>query len=179
MKKLFLIILVLILPVSSNGQQIGGLGIGWTVYAGDGSGLNYINDNGFCLVGLVPVHTPGVDAGIKLKLAHFSNSGKYPVLKEFQFANISNEILFGKKCSLGNIDILPQLGYGIRAESLYTDWDIGTFNLDAFWDFSLWLTRNFRTLDFGLLINYEADLKTIGESLKSGRRFNLAFVISK
>lgn len=179
MKKILMIILILVLPVLSHSQQIGGIGVGWTGYTGDDDNLDYIKNNGFCLVGIVPVHIPKIDVGIKLKLVHFSNNGKYPLLKDIRFANVSNELLLGKKFMVGKIGILPQLGYGIRAESIYTRWDIGVFALDTFGDLSLWLNRNYKTLGLGLLIDYELDLKAMDKSQKSGRRFNLIFVISK
>ncbi|NOY61083.1 MAG: hypothetical protein GXO75_19400 [Calditrichaeota bacterium] len=180
MKRLLMIVLIIVLPKILHGQTIGGLGVGWTAYAGDGDKLDYINNHGFFLTGLVPVRTPVIDVSVKLKLAHFSNKGNHPFLKDYQFVNVSNEFLAGKRLSFRkNINVLPQLGYGIRAESLYTDWDIGYFNIDNFLDYSLWVNRTFEAFDVGLLINYETDLKVIDKGRKSRRRFSLSFIISK
>ena len=179
MKRSLVMLVILILSTAASAQQIGGLGVGWTTYTGENDNLSAISNHGISLLALVPVHTSAIDVSVKLKLAHFSNIRSTGDSYQYKLANVSNELLAGKKLVLKNIIILPQLGYGIRAESRYIDWDVGYFRIDTFLDYSILLSRTVGAVDLGLLINYETDLKSIDESMKSGRRFNLSVVLSK
>ncbi len=182
-------LLFLLLSSTLFSQNMFGIAVGYCHLARpQSSPQNKSTPGVFTAALLVPVRLPVVDAHFKSKVAmslsknEFYDYDRY--FEEFfmydRLAVLSNTFMFGKRILTdAEWSVLPQVGFGGRAEIIYDDWKWGDAKLDVLIDFSLWIERRFDYANIGVLTNFELDRLGESASVLSGKRFSFALVVSK
>jgi hypothetical protein len=181
-------LLFLLLSSTLFSQNMFGVAVGFSQFTATSDGpYKESNPPGISVALLVPIHLPKMDVHFKSKVVTFGE-GMYVEndFSEFdtflwdRLTMLSNTFMFGKRLGKSpDWSILPQIGFGGRAEIGHDDWSWGSVFLDAVFDFSFLVERRFDFINLGLLANLEMDKLGDSASLLSGKRFGLALVISK
>jgi len=154
-------------------NSIGSLVFGWTRY------FNLVNSyakpSGFSFGVLLPVNVP-LDTHVKIKGTYFNVQEN----TEDNSASLVNELLIGKIAYREDyLFVLPQLGFGMRYESLLYRINDRYFNVKLFLDASVWFDYHLETFSAGLMVNFEQDLPSEDPGLISDSRFNVSFTLTK
>jgi len=185
-------VLVLLCVLPAEAEDIGSVQMGINVLINnqfcDGSWRKFeVQPIGIAVGFLLPINFPYVDAHYKVRVAshdikevRYKNS-YYTESNDFKkYATGINELLIGKKIQIRNsIDLLPQIGFGFIAETIYKKRGVGIVYDLFFIDFSVLFRYSFDDFGVGLMVNYENGFLTSKEDYQAKQRINIALVFSK
>lgn len=182
MKNLFMVLLLLFSTLlfaqeeelelyEPHQHSLGSFLVGWTRYFDVVD--SYAKPSGYSIGVLAPLRIPSLDSHIKIKGTYFDFEGD-------DMASLVNEVLVGRIAYEEDyLFVLPQLGLGMRTESILRRFEDRYLNLKLFLDASIWFDYHLETISAGIMVNYEYDLPSTDPGLVSNSRFNVSFIITK
>jgi hypothetical protein len=185
LKHVFITVFLLIFFVeNSYSKELGGICISANNLFVKNSNRYNISPQGVSAGFLIPIRfTKKMEIDFKVKASHHNVKNHYSYYYDHDlnyFISFINEILIGKSVKLKNgIKLTPQIGFGAIGESIYFEWDKGYTHADIFVDLAVAATYTMKTIDFGILINYESDLLDRVNSMLSDKRFIISLILFK